>query len=293
MESIEFTCKQIEESLDAFHDGELPAEERAPVQAHLQSCPSCVSKLGEINRVVHALKTMPRVTLSPEASVDLDKLLERQTKIVRLRPKVWAPVAVAAAVAAIVVGFKSSGSFTASSPVTALNPNQSQSVQIASDASQRTSQRRSVATNPMLPPGTTASAVASKPPGVALPVRPDTGSAKGNLSAESLIAEKGVNHSIKSAKHGAQSATSCTASTIADAAAPSVHAKRSGLASSTSGSTMVATTPEHMPVSSESSTGGNNSPSDDTIAELPGGGNSFNDALGISTDEDGLYDIKM
>jgi len=41
-------CKEIEEFLQAYHDGELSAKEREAVERHLEKCPKCQAKLAEL-----------------------------------------------------------------------------------------------------------------------------------------------------------------------------------------------------------------------------------------------------
>jgi len=47
-------CRETQTLLTAFHDGELPAAERARVEEHLRGCPDCVALLADLARVDQA-----------------------------------------------------------------------------------------------------------------------------------------------------------------------------------------------------------------------------------------------
>jgi len=47
-------CRETQTLLTAFHDGELPAAERARVEEHLRGCPDCVALLAALARVDQA-----------------------------------------------------------------------------------------------------------------------------------------------------------------------------------------------------------------------------------------------
>jgi len=47
-------CRETQALLNAFHDGELPAAERARVEEHLRGCPECGALLADLARVDRA-----------------------------------------------------------------------------------------------------------------------------------------------------------------------------------------------------------------------------------------------
>ena len=47
-------CRETQTLLTAFHDGELPADERARVEEHLRGCPECAALLADLARVDRA-----------------------------------------------------------------------------------------------------------------------------------------------------------------------------------------------------------------------------------------------
>jgi len=65
-------CNQIRLLLDAFHDNELDAGERAVVEAHLRICDACRRGLAEISFVVDSMGKMPAVTLKRDLSDSIE-----------------------------------------------------------------------------------------------------------------------------------------------------------------------------------------------------------------------------
>ena len=47
-------CRETQALLTAFHDGELPAADRARVEAHLRGCPECRARQADLARVDQA-----------------------------------------------------------------------------------------------------------------------------------------------------------------------------------------------------------------------------------------------
>ncbi|MBI2956912.1 MAG: HEAT repeat domain-containing protein [Acidobacteria bacterium] len=75
-------CKAMEEKLVLDLYGELTAEERAAVEAHLKGCPQCAATAAELGRLRAALDARPRREPSPELLVhcraDLEEALDRE-----------------------------------------------------------------------------------------------------------------------------------------------------------------------------------------------------------------------
>lgn len=105
-------CIDIEPLLDAYRDKELDVVEQTSVSAHLVSCLSCQGKLADIEKIVGALKELPRLELKIDYADDLDKLLTKAQPAKVLAPPAWkkpvvwqATITAAAAIAlAIVAG---------------------------------------------------------------------------------------------------------------------------------------------------------------------------------------------
>lgn len=49
-------CRETQTLLTAFHDGELPAADRARVEEHLRGCPECVALLSDLARADQAAR---------------------------------------------------------------------------------------------------------------------------------------------------------------------------------------------------------------------------------------------
>lgn len=54
------SCEQVRELLHDFHDAELSASEHDSVQSHLDGCAACRSSLGEIQSLAALLRSLPR-----------------------------------------------------------------------------------------------------------------------------------------------------------------------------------------------------------------------------------------
>jgi hypothetical protein len=52
-------CAQVEELLSAFHDNELGPEMRTAVEEHLDECPTCAQRLGELRQISLATRRLP------------------------------------------------------------------------------------------------------------------------------------------------------------------------------------------------------------------------------------------
>ena len=117
VDKLDFNCEPIIPLLDAFHDGELNAAEKKQVEEHLTLCTVCSSSLSSTVSLVAALKGLPVLQPSrdivgefslpseisatiPSASRDIDS----SNKVVPIRRKsVWAGLSAAAAAAAVLI----------------------------------------------------------------------------------------------------------------------------------------------------------------------------------------------
>ncbi len=95
-------CQPIVLALDAYYDNELNEEERKGVEQHLLSCESCKRSLEATKQVSAALQSMPKAEMKRDMSNELDNLLKGSNNVVWLkRPLVAGSIAAAAAVAAL------------------------------------------------------------------------------------------------------------------------------------------------------------------------------------------------
>jgi hypothetical protein len=69
-------CKSLYLLLDAYHDEELDSVERSQVEAHLSDCNDCQSKLSDIERVVSSLKNLPQMQMARDLNADLSFVKE-------------------------------------------------------------------------------------------------------------------------------------------------------------------------------------------------------------------------
>ena len=58
-------CRDMEKTLSAYLDGELPSERRAAVAAHLRSCGSCSARVAEWEAVWTLLGALPEAKPAP------------------------------------------------------------------------------------------------------------------------------------------------------------------------------------------------------------------------------------
>ena len=88
------TCRQVEERLQAYVDGDLPSREATSVYLHLQECPACAAAERELRALVALLDSLPRPEPPPDfdarvlAAVPLDRYRE-MAHLRRPRVAVW------------------------------------------------------------------------------------------------------------------------------------------------------------------------------------------------------------
>ncbi len=106
------TCEQLEPLLSAYHDGELSEHERAQADKHISSCAACQNRVLEIGTISNSLKALPRLTPKMDVAANIEKLIAAQPKAANqvIRPLVWSVVGVAAAAAVVLfIGNMNSG----------------------------------------------------------------------------------------------------------------------------------------------------------------------------------------
>lgn len=103
--SNDFNCKQLEPLLSAYHDGELSEAERADAERHLNGCADCQNRLLEIGAVANSLKALPRLNPKTDVAANIEQLIANQPKgINRIqRPVIWGAAGIAAAAAVLLV----------------------------------------------------------------------------------------------------------------------------------------------------------------------------------------------
>jgi len=108
MNEPDHNCAEIEPLLDAYHDGELSPAERRVVERHLTLCSLCQARLLEIGRLVASLKGLAEVAPGRDIAEDFDALLaDRDRRKGRvIRAYVWGSVGIAAACAVVFVAVR-------------------------------------------------------------------------------------------------------------------------------------------------------------------------------------------
>ena len=97
------TCHELDERLDEWVDGELPAAAATEVEAHLASCPLCREREQRLRQLLAHAAALPR-SLAPQR--DLWPVIARRVERERAwswRPAGWSPVVLAAA-ATVAIG---------------------------------------------------------------------------------------------------------------------------------------------------------------------------------------------
>jgi len=99
----------LEELLSLYSEGELNAEERLQVEAHLQTCPSCAELLAALRETRASLQAIPELEVSRELLARLSALPAKKKRFsfsldFLLRPSLQ-PVLTVATVFLIMVSF--------------------------------------------------------------------------------------------------------------------------------------------------------------------------------------------
>jgi anti-sigma factor RsiW len=75
---IAAACRAFDEDLSALLDGELGAERRAELEAHVAGCPGCASRLEALRAVDRALAALPAPSVAPDLGVRLRRRLQHE-----------------------------------------------------------------------------------------------------------------------------------------------------------------------------------------------------------------------
>jgi anti-sigma factor RsiW len=259
-------CQQITPQLDAFRDGELNADEAAAVEQHLTGCGDCQMKLAAIARVIETLRTMPRLSVPVGLSAKLDGIVDGSTRtqnVVPMSRKLRMPVAAAAAVAAIVFGVKFAVPGTQPAPVVADVPSHVSPAHQEASAPQTTSGQEKIAAQVEAPSLPTPAAATHNHAGASTGAAPE--------------------------KHAPQH----EANRIAPKPQIANNSQPLHTSSPDNGTKVASLIPAQDEPSNRNEANAGSGHSEVELAELPASNSGFGEAIGIATDEDGLYDIKM
>lgn len=98
------SCQQIKLMLDAYHDGELSESERGETERHLTGCVSCQNDAAAIAIVAKSLKDLPTLTPKIDVAANIDQMIAARSQPTFSnvsRPVVWSAVGIAAAAAVV------------------------------------------------------------------------------------------------------------------------------------------------------------------------------------------------
>jgi len=252
-------CSEIEPLLSAYRDGEASAEEQAKTAEHLPSCSDCQTQLTSIEQVASVLNSLPKAQARRDFDVDIDLLLAKNAEIKKVvpfkRPAVWILAAAAAAAVVLSITLRLGPSGQSTAPELAKLPPQGQSA------------------NPVVSPKQ------APPEQLANDQKPAALERKPRHSSSPEIA------SANKPPRGASS--SGNEPRIANAGHPE-HALRQPSALRTAAlEPVVAEAPGSPPEDAKLQL------RDVEIASISGNDHNTTEAIGLETDEDGLYALKL
>lgn len=96
-------CEEFSEALSAYLDGELSAEERSRLEAHLEGCPRCQEELKSLRAVSSLVTSLPEVTPSPALLAALGRGFEKRRRWLRPIPLFKGDLIPALAAAAVIL----------------------------------------------------------------------------------------------------------------------------------------------------------------------------------------------
>lgn len=95
--------EHVVDELSAYLDGEAPAPES--IASHLQNCPECAQKYGELKKLSGQLRTLPAPDASPAfVTRVMAQTREKAPRQQRLWPRFAVPLALAAVLALVLIG---------------------------------------------------------------------------------------------------------------------------------------------------------------------------------------------
>lgn len=261
------SCNLMKELLDGYLDEELPERERLIVQSHLLECLPCAKQLSDLNRVVQTLKMIPKASFNLADNPKFDAIMGQPNASrhvnFALEPRVLIPLSVAAALI-IVLG-----------TIKVLMP-ESMVSQLAIKNKPTTEILAGAPTQEFIESIPNLSANSES-----VYKRKNTPVSDFTKTPEVSDVDKSDTNQGHDAQTDAGKSSSGQNAKQAFASKPQKQIKQSFAMQS-----------EERYLPQIAMVGGEDN--NDTIAaDLPLAGSRLNDAIGLSTDEDGLYEIKM
>ncbi|HEY9788451.1 MAG TPA: zf-HC2 domain-containing protein [Candidatus Obscuribacterales bacterium] len=249
-------CEKFVLLLDAYRDGELDGDEKQNVATHVEQCGACQDRLAEIDFVANSLRNLPRVAPRRDFAEGIEKLVAPQKsspKVVPLRKPTVIWTSLAAAAAAIALVVVAGRSLVA-------------------------------------PPAAVVSVKPNEAPGIKSDGRQESPQVGERLT---VVAEKSAANKRGPVDAAPQKSVPKGTKQKADRAPESVVAQNPARQTRTDEQGMPKTVAGQNPAVAQ--TGGNNMGpgSAEGVAVYVFEGRPVSEELGITTDEDGLYALKL
>ncbi len=78
---IRMDCGEVRELLQAYEDGELPADERAAIAGHLEGCPDCRSASAELQKLRRRLRAAGTFAVPPSLEARVRAALGAESQV--------------------------------------------------------------------------------------------------------------------------------------------------------------------------------------------------------------------
>ncbi len=75
MTDVSHNCEQIIPLLDSYHDGESSPDEKVTIESHLAECPVCRQRLSSIGSLVATLKMLPEMSTTVDFADRVEQLI--------------------------------------------------------------------------------------------------------------------------------------------------------------------------------------------------------------------------
>lgn len=85
-------CKEIEQLLSAYIDGELENQEKSIVSSHLKECPKCLKTKEQLERTVALVKSLKHVEAPSNILVNVREELEKKTIWIKIKEFLLLPL---------------------------------------------------------------------------------------------------------------------------------------------------------------------------------------------------------
>lgn len=246
-------CAKMKPMLDAYYDGELAQHERADVDGHLSGCEACRKEVADIDRVSVSLRNLPKLQAPRDFSMDIDKVIHEKSKVVAFRKPLIWSSGAIAAALLVAFGMRFAGGGVNHAPVNIARTSQVPAVEVA----QLPSQENSTKSGPV------------------------------EQASNSIKSASATQHSAKTTQEEKQHAGKVIKPRIEVAENQSASAAKHEMQPALVAEKPQTTSPANQPTAqSASQTGAHEYIAFESVP-------STAEEIGMSTDEDGLYALKL